>query len=287
MSMVRETRWDPKKHSVGFDIIDNQHEVLFDLIKDLKTSFASKINMRVQDTLHGVLHNYAFEHFHIEEECIKNHPDYNRHCLEHYRMIYRLQKFIVDFRNIRNDDKLETLGFFENWLQEHIEQYDRPFFDHDTVNLSTVNLSTVNLNTVNLTLMTESDKIEDFDLELLERRKSERRKHKRIGRKDVVDEEIRVRWHNVTRKTNGQATIVNISTGGLMLMASSESHGIDDLLIVTCAIGSNFKMKENVRVRRAIGKIYGVEFVSLSLKAMNFITGLYGAIHMSGKPRLP
>jgi hemerythrin len=273
--MVRETRWDPK-HSVGLDIIDNQHKVLFDLIKDLKTSFSSKINMRVQDTLHGVLHNYAFEHFHIEEECFKNHPDYNRHCLEHYRMIYKLQKFIVDFRNSRNDDELKTLGFFENWLQEHIEQYDKPFFAHDTVDLSTVHL----------TLMKESDKIDDFNIEITERRKTEKRKHQRIRHKDVVDEEIRVHLHNVTRKTNGQATIVNISTGGLMLMASNDVHSIDDLLIVTCAIGSHFKMKENVKVRRAIGKIYGVEFVSLSLETMHFITGLYGAIHLSRNPRL-
>jgi hypothetical protein len=54
--VVRKTRLDPKL-SVGLDIIDNQHEMLFDLIKDIKTSYTSEVNMRVQDTLHGVLLN--------------------------------------------------------------------------------------------------------------------------------------------------------------------------------------------------------------------------------------
>jgi hemerythrin-like metal-binding protein len=278
--MGEKTRWDPKL-SVGLDSIDNQHEMLFARIKDLRTSFALEVNMRVQNTLHGVLMNFALEHFHIEEECFKNHPDYTRHCLEHYRITYKLQKFIFDFRNTRNNEDPGNLGFFENWLEDHIQQFDRPFFAHDTVNLNAGNL-----NTVNLTLMTESERIDDFNLESIEKHKSERRKHRRIRHKEIIEEEIRVHCQNVTRNKNGQATIVNISTGGLMLMASNDIHQIDDLLIITCSIGSHFKMKEKVKVRRAINKIYGVEFVSLSLETMHFITGLYGSIHMGSKHRL-
>jgi hypothetical protein len=177
---------------------------------------------------------------------------------------------------------LATISFFDNWLQEHIEQYDRPSFAHNTVNLNAVSL-----NTSNLTLMTESDRVDDFGLQSTERRNSERRKYKRIRQKDVVEDQILVHCHNVTQERNGQATIVDMSPGGLMLMASSDGHKVGDLLIVTCSIGSHFKMKEKVKVRRAIKKIYGVEFVSLSLEAKNFITGLYEAIYMSRKHLLP
>jgi hemerythrin len=63
--MNSKTLWDPKM-KVGSDIIDNQHKVLFDLIKDLNNAIRAGANMRILDTLLGVLHNYAFQHFEIE-----------------------------------------------------------------------------------------------------------------------------------------------------------------------------------------------------------------------------
>jgi hemerythrin len=63
--MNSKTLWDPKM-KVGSDIIDNQHKVLFDLIKDLNNAIRAGANMRILDTLLGVLLNYAFQHFEIE-----------------------------------------------------------------------------------------------------------------------------------------------------------------------------------------------------------------------------
>ena len=64
------TPWDSKL-KVGSDIIDNQHKVLFDLIKDLNNAIRTEVSIRVVDVLLGVLRDYAFQHFQTEEELSK------------------------------------------------------------------------------------------------------------------------------------------------------------------------------------------------------------------------
>jgi len=112
---------------VGSDIIDNQHKVLFDLIKDLNNAIRTEVSIRVVDVLLGVLRDYAFQHFQTEEELLKNHVDNTLHCLEHYRLIKQLNTFIHDFRNNRTNGEPTPSSILEHWLVEHIEQFDKPF----------------------------------------------------------------------------------------------------------------------------------------------------------------
>jgi hemerythrin len=256
--MYSKTLWDPK-FKVGSGIIDNQHKVMFDLIKDLNRAIGTGTNMRVLDTLLGVLLNYAFQHFEVEEEYFKNHPDFTRHCLEHYELIKKLNSFIVDFRNNRHGGDRTPSAFLEEWLTGHIEEFDRPFFNHDAVSLQ---------------LMKESDQVDEFESE-----SKDRRLHKRIHHHDVIDGDISVSCYNASRLRNGEATIVNMSLGGLMLN-SADHHEIDNLLVISCSIGANFKMKEKVQVKRVKDNQYGVEFVSPSPETIDFFTKLYGAVHL-------
>jgi hemerythrin-like metal-binding protein len=257
--MNSKTLWDPKM-KVGSDIIDNQHKVLFDLIKDLNNAIRAGANMRILDTLLGVLLNYAFQHFEIEEEYFKNHADFTRHCLEHYEMLKKLNSFIVDFRNNRHEGDKTPSAFLENWLIGHIEQFDRPFLAHDAVSLH---------------LMKESDQVDEFDPE-----SKDRRLHKRIHHHDVIDGDISISCYNASRLKSGEATIVDMSLGGLKLNSTGH-HEIDNLLVISCSIGANFKMKEKVQVKTVNGNMYGVEFVFPSQETIDFITKLYGAVHLS------
>jgi hemerythrin len=257
--MNSKTLWNPKL-KVGSDIIDNQHKVLFDLIKDLNNAIRAGASMRILDSLLSVLLNYAFQHFEIEEEYFKNHVDFTRHCLEHYELLKKLNSFIVDFRNNRHGEDKTPSSFLEEWLIGHIEKYDRPFLAHDAVSLH---------------LMKESDRIDEFEPEA-----TDRRHHKRIHHHDVIDGDISVSCYNASRLKSGEAIVVDMSLGGLML-SSLDHHQIDDLLVVSCSIGANFKMKEKVQVKTVNDNMYGVEFVSPSPETIDFFTKLYGAVHLS------
>lgn len=257
--MNAKTQWDPKL-KVGSDVIDNQHKVLFDLIKDLNNAVRVGASVRILDTLLGVLLNYAFQHFETEEEFFQSHRDYTRHCLEHYTLIKQLNAFIVDFRNNRRDGDRTPSEFLEGWLHTHIEQFDKPFLAHDTVDLG---------------LMKESDQIDEFEPD-----SKDRRHHKRIHHDAVIDGEIGVHCYNATQLRGGMATIVDMSLGGLMLNSEGH-HQVKDLLILNCSIGSNFKMKEKVEVKTANDKKYGVEFISPAPETLDFFTKLYGSVHLS------
>ncbi len=257
--MEKVKSWDPKM-SVGSTIIDNQHKVLIDLVNDLNNAIRTGENMRVLDALMGVLQNYAFQHFETEEKYFQHHHDAIKHCLEHYQLLKKLNTFIVDFKNNRPPADKTAQDFLAGWLHEHIDQYDRPFFDHETVEMH---------------LMKESDEADDFESDI-----KDRRHHKRIQHNAVVDGDIRVHCYNATRLKGGVANIIDMSTGGLMLRSNGH-HDIDDLLIVSCSIGSSFKMKEKMKVKTAKDDLYGVGFISPSQGTVDFFTKLYGSVHLS------
>ncbi len=251
---------EKSKLEVGSDIIDNQHKVLFDLIKDLNNAFRTGVSIRVVDVLLGVLRDYAFKHFQTEEEHLVKHADYTMHCLEHYALVKTLNTFIHEFRNNRPTGEPSPSVFLERWLFEHIEKFDKPCFAHE---------STIE------SLLSKSDPIDTFDPNF-----KERRQYKRIHRNDIVDENIQVHCYNATKLKSGMADIVNLSTGGFMLK-SPRVHEVDDLLIVSCKIGRTFKMKEKVKVKTARDQMYGVQFISPNPETLVFFTELYGSVHMN------
>lgn len=248
------------KLEVGSDIIDNQHKVLFDLIKDLDNASRTKVGMTVVDALLRVLRDYAFMHFQTEEEHLVKDAFYTNHCLEHYALVKSLNTFIHEYRNSRTPGEPSPSVFLERWLFEHIEKFDKPGFANELAIES---------------ILTKFDPVDAFNLNV-----DERREHKRIRSKDVVDRNIQVHCYNATKLKSGTADIVNMSTGGLLL-SSSRVHEIDDLLIVACNIGRNFKMKEKVKVKTARDQMYGVEFISPARETVVFFTELYGSIHMN------
>jgi hemerythrin len=244
---------------VGSDDLDIQHKVLFDLIRDINNAIRTGASLRVLDTLLGVVLNYTLQHFVAEEEYFKNHVDYTDHCLEHYRLIKKLHKFIINFRNNKRDSDRTPSDFLEKWLVEHIEHYDKPFLAQTDIRLK---------------LMTDFDTIDEYESDHIDRRH-----YKRISPEDVVDGEISVYCYNATRLKGGLANIVDMSPGGLML-DSPGRHEIDDLLVISCRIGANFKMKEKVRVKTVKSTMYGVEFVFPTSETIEFFTELYGSVRL-------
>ncbi len=248
------------KLKVGLDVIDNQHKILFDLIKDLKHAIGTNANTKIMDALLCVLLNYAFNHFETEEEYLTNHNDFKEHCFEHYLLIKRLHAFINDTRNNRINEGQAPSIFLEEWLLDHIQRFDKPFFSDDSVHQF---------------LISESVTVDDYTVV-----SEERRRHKRIPFNEVVDGHIVTHFYNATQLFAGKAKIIDMSPGGLQLRSNSD-HKIDDLLIVSCGIGRTFNMKEKVKVKTANGLFYGVEFIAPAKETITFFNELYGAVHLN------
>ena len=257
--MQESARWESRLN-VGSDVIDSQHKILFDLIKDLSNAIRAGASMRVVDVLLGVLRDYAFQHFTTEEEYFKTHEEYAEHCLQHYALIKSLNAFILDFRNNRRAGDKTPSAFLRDWLFEHIVRFDQPFFVHQTANGR---------------LQEEPIEIDVFDVDM-----EKKRLHKRIPHNEVVDGDIHANLYNATKLRSGNAKIVDMSPGGLML-SSADGHEVDDLLIVGCSIGRNFKMKEKVMVKSVHDRMYGVQFLTPSSETVDFFTKLYGSVHLN------
>ena len=256
MKTIAQSKQTPK---VGLDVIDNQHKVLFDLAKNLTTAIGVGANIRVLDTLLNVLLNYSFQHFRTEEEYFKKHADQELHSLEHYAHIKRLNAFIIDIRNNKSNSVPPT--FFENWLHDHIERFDRPCFIHESV-------------------------VQEKPVGSVPASFKEKRKHKRAPYSAVVDGDIVTQCYNATHLNSGVARILDMSPGGLRLH-STTAHKIEDMLLISCKIGRNFRMKEKVKVVTAHDHCYGVEFVSPTRETTVFLTELRGAIHLNRVKQAP
>jgi hemerythrin len=251
--------WD-ERLNVGSEVINNQHKVLFDLIKDLKYAIHTKVAKNLVDTIFSVLRDYTVAHFQREEEYLARHPHFSDHCLEHYRLLKILNSVIHDYRNNHTRDVENISDFLENWLREHIVDFDKQ-------HLSKKNIEFVKLE--------EALEVDEFEMD-----GEARRKHTRIPHNDVVEGAIKAQIYNASRLRNGQGRIVDMSPGGLML-ESPGSYRVDDLLLVSCGIGKNFKMEEKVKVRSVSGRRIGVQFVLPAEETVDFFTNLYGAVRLN------
>lgn len=259
--MANVKKWQ-KEFEVGIEIIDNQHKILFDLTNDLDNAVKAGTNMRVIDTLFSVINNYAFNHFETEEEFMVESDDYLRHCHKHYQMIKRLHDYMHDYHNGRTS-AVDIGSFFENWLVGHIRKDDIPALSSKLNDLS---------------LSVEIDGLDDFDSADIDSGDIDKRNFRRLRYDTVMDEEIIGHCYNTTTMVNGIVSVMDLSSGGLKLY-SEKVYDVDDLLIISCPVGKNFRMKEKMRVKNTSGNFYGVEFVSPSKETVTFLTQLLGAVN--------
>jgi len=251
--------WNPDLQ-IGSDLLDNQHKIIFDLIKDTRIAISSGAGIRVVDALLGVILNYSFHHFNSEEEYLKNHPDYAQHCLEHYEIIKKLNNYITNIRNNRTAGEQASLNFLDELWIDHIEKFDKPFLSQREVAANFGN---------------EMILVDEFEYDDEE----EKRQHRRIANSQVVEGKIRADCYNATQLLSKKANIIDMSPGGLKLQSSGE-HMVGDLLIITCNIGS-YHMKEKVKVVSARDLTYGGEFLAPAEETLQFFKQLYGSVFLN------
>ena len=256
MTKTKVMRWNDSL-AVGVEIIDNQHKMLFDLANDLNNSVNMGANKQIIDTLFAVIISYAFTHFETEENKITNQIDFSNHCYQHYQLLKQLHQYTVDFRNNRKVD-VQPGEFLESWLLEHIKDFDIPMFSDNAVELS---------------LESVIDDIDNFD-----DAETDKRQHKRVRYDRVIDEDIIGHCYNANKMKSGNVTVVDLASGGFKVYSDQE-HDVDDLLIISCRIGKNFRMREKMKVKNSKDSFYGLAFVAAEEETVKFLTELCGAVH--------
>ncbi len=256
--MVATTKWDSSVE-VGIDIIDDQHKILFDLAKDLDNAVNTGASMNVVDTLFSVIEDFAFKHFETEEGFLKDENSYLKHCHIHYQLLKKFHDYKVDFHNGRTDGITPGI-FLKEWILTHIKEDDIPALSQKVPSQD---------------LVLEIDAFDDFDAGDIDRRI-----FKRLRYDKVLNEEISGHCFNATKMKNGPVNVIDLSSGGLKIY-SENKHDIDDLLIISCDIGRNFKLRQKVKVKNINDCFLGVEFISPDEETVSFLTQLLGAVNYS------
>lgn len=99
---------------------DQQHQVLFDLIDEIKADHVSKSTF-------VRLHDYAEHHFCIEEAYMKalEYPEYENHLLAHNKFRTELKTMLDEHHSYDAMLRDALSDFLSEWLKRHIFGVDK------------------------------------------------------------------------------------------------------------------------------------------------------------------
>lgn len=99
---------------------DKQHQILLELIDHLDDS-------DVDDSVFRRLHDYAENHFMLEEEYMRqlNFPGINEHIAAHNKFRYELNSMMQSFHGYDNGFRTALAEFLRGWLKSHIFGIDK------------------------------------------------------------------------------------------------------------------------------------------------------------------
>jgi len=106
------------EYKIGDEIIDQQHEYLFDLANQIvdPENDAQKTHLNVL-----ALYHYFREHFKDEESLMKqyNYPDYEEHVKKHENLTKKLRE--INDGIVTGEISLQDVTeFMQNWVHGHI-----------------------------------------------------------------------------------------------------------------------------------------------------------------------
>jgi hemerythrin len=124
----------PEQYRLGHESIDGQHEILFQLYREL-SEFCSDEKYDLElDLILLSLKTYVVTHFRFEEELMaaSGYEHMVEHQIEHNNLEQQVIDQIERFGTLTgNDEKrgfaLGMKGFLFSWLADHIAKTDRKF----------------------------------------------------------------------------------------------------------------------------------------------------------------
>lgn len=113
---------------ISYDVIDQQHEELINILKDIENALVLKDNQHITMVgLVGRLEEYVKSHFDYEEELMlkSDYPYITEHVKEHNEFRYRLRHtYVMDIE--KPQEYYEEMScYLTNWVVNHILHIDK------------------------------------------------------------------------------------------------------------------------------------------------------------------
>ena len=121
-----ETNW--QNLSVGFSVIDDEHQKILSLISRLEMADPKSENRVIHEVLEDLL-KYTVNHFSHEESIFlaSDYPHAEMHMAEHKAMIQKVQMLIEDKAHVHPANLARLLN---GWITHHILEVDHGYIEY-------------------------------------------------------------------------------------------------------------------------------------------------------------
>jgi len=118
--------WSPE-YNVSVSTIDNQHQRLFVMLRQLDDSIAHGQATFNVEPLWRSLREYAAYHFRYEEQLMEQsrYPEVRSHCEWHRRLMEQLEELQRDYKSANLGVGSQLGDVIGHWLLDHISAEDR------------------------------------------------------------------------------------------------------------------------------------------------------------------
>ena len=119
----------PANFEIGLAELDAQHKRLHALLERLRVAVGKHYGYATN----AILDELAIEtriHFAVEESLMRmlSFPDVETHVIEHQSLTQQLERFRKRAQDFEVADELAA--FTLQWLNEHVDRFDREFVEH-------------------------------------------------------------------------------------------------------------------------------------------------------------
>lgn len=123
-------KWDDK-YLVGFQEVDNQHKIIFDILNQAYEAFMKNEHEQKLDEIINKLFDYTDYHFSTEEKYFKQHPDdsIGLHREQHKLFIDKINSFKEQYYRDKRGVYYLIIKFIKDWFVNHINATDRDYFN--------------------------------------------------------------------------------------------------------------------------------------------------------------
>ena len=120
--------WKPE-YTVQIGSIDNQHQQLFEIGRELHAAMSKGAGKEVLGKTLDRLIKYTAVHFAHEEQAqiAAGYPDFAAHKALHVALIKKVQEFQKKIAEGQAAVTIELLDFVQNWLSNHILKEDHKY----------------------------------------------------------------------------------------------------------------------------------------------------------------
>jgi len=116
-------------HSVGVQILDDQHKNLFKIVNELHAAMMRQEGKSAAGPLLEELLKFSQEHFATEEKMMEaaQYPGLAQHQAHHRELTRKAQEFAARYQRGESGLTIHLLKFLNEWLNTHIHEEDMSY----------------------------------------------------------------------------------------------------------------------------------------------------------------